>query len=99
MKLVALSYRHSSDAASSWWASYEHAVKDRIYDIAKGDYRYDSPPLEKQLETTQRIIGNLIEHLVNRGLMNNDEFQNVLEISSHRPEFKLVPDEEVNKLK
>lgn len=94
MKLVALSYQHFSDVHSSWNASYEHAVKDRVYDIAKGDYCYGSPPLERQLETTQKIIANLIEHLVNRGLMNNDEFQSVLEISSCRPEFKLVPDED-----
>lgn len=96
MKLLALSYRHSTDVVSSWETSYEHAVKERVYDIAKGEYSYDSPPLEKQLETTQRIIGNLIEHLVNRGLMSNDEFKNVLEITSYRPEFKLVPDEEDN---
>lgn len=96
MKLVALSYRHSSDVTSSWETSYEHAVKDRVYELATGDYRYDSPPLEKKLETTQKIIANLIEHLVNRGLMNNDEFQNVLEISTYHPEFKLVPDEEDN---
>lgn len=95
MKLVALSYRHSSDVASSWETSYEHAVKDRVYDIAKGDFCYGSrPPLERQLEATQQIMANLIEHLVDRGLMNNDEFQNVLEISLHRPEFKLVPGKE-----
>lgn len=94
MKLVALSYRHSSDADSSWHASFEHAVKDRVYNLAKGEYSYDNPSLEKQLETTQRIMGNLIENLVSRGLMDNDEFQNVLEISPHRPEYKLVPDQE-----
>lgn len=94
MKLVGLSYRHSSNVDSSWHTSYEHAVKDRVYDIAKGDYNYDSPSLEKQLKATQKIIANLIEHLVDRGLMDNDEFQNVLEISSHRPEFKLVPGKE-----
>ena len=60
MNLVALSYRHSSDVHSSWHASYGHAVRERVYDIAKGDYSHDSPPLEKQLETTQGIIANLI---------------------------------------
>lgn len=90
---VGLSYRHSSDDVSEYPASYRKAVRDRIYNIARGDYSWEYPSLENQLGATQRILANVIELLVNKGMMNSEEFQEVLEISSHRPDYKLIPED------
>lgn len=95
MKLtpVGLSYCHSKEDATEYPTSYEAAVVRSINSFAKGEYGYESPSLEKQLRATQTVMANLIEHLVNRGLMNNEEFQSVLEQNQYRPEFKLAPNE------
>lgn len=42
-----------------------------------------------------RITANILEFLVNKGLMNNEEFKGVLELSKDSP-VNLVPDEEHN---
>lgn len=87
---IGLSYRHSNDDVREYPTNYEAVVVRSVSNIARGEYSYESPCLEKGVRATHTIIANLIEHLVNKGLMNNEEFQKVLEQNEYRPEFKLV---------
>lgn len=80
---------HTGNYKSELSTSYENAVTRSVYNNASsGDYR--SPSLESQLEETQNVMGRLIEHLVNKGLLNNEDFQEILDINECRPDFKLV---------
>jgi hypothetical protein len=91
LELRAISYTRDWNYQSEWSTSFEHAVRDSIDAIAKGDsHYYRGVGIEDEIGATQRIMGNLIEHLVKKGLMNNKEFQTILEQHDYRPDFKLV---------
>lgn len=87
LELRGISYTRDWNYESEWPTSFEHAVSSSIDDIA---YSFREVGIEPKIGATQRIMGNLIEHLVQKGLMNNKEFQTVLEQNDYCPNFKLV---------
>lgn len=91
LKLRGISYTRNCNYDSEWPTSFNHALGDSIDKIAKGDpYSFRNVGIEDELKATQKVMANLIEHLVRKGLMNNEEFQTILEQNDHLPDFKLV---------
>jgi hypothetical protein len=91
LKLRGISYTRDWNYNSEWPTNFDHALRESIDKIAKGDsYSSRVVRIEDELEATQKVMANLIEHLVRKGLMNNEEFQMILEQNDHLPDFKLV---------
>jgi hypothetical protein len=89
LKLRGISYTRDWNYKSEWPTSFDHALRDSIDKSAKGE-SFRDVRIEDKLEATQKVMANLIEHLVRKDLMDNEEFQTILEQNDYRPEFKLV---------
>jgi hypothetical protein len=90
LKLYGISYERNTWKKSNYGASFDSAVRDFI----NNKDSWERNGLEDQLERTQQLMANIVEHLVKKNLMNNEEFQTVFEQSRHRPEYELLPREE-----
>jgi hypothetical protein len=64
-----------------------------VIDFVNNNESRDRNALEDQLKRTQQLMANIVEHLVKKGLMDNEEFQKVFEQSEYRPKYELLPGE------
>lgn len=91
LNLYGISYeRNTWNKESNYGMPFDSAVRDFV----NNKESWERNALEGQLERTQRLMANIVEHLVKKGLMNNEEFQTVFEQSKHRPYYELLPREE-----
>lgn len=90
LKLYGIDYeRNSFKKSGNYGLPFDCAVRDFV----NNKESWDRNALEDQLERTQQLMANIVEHLVKKGLMNSEEFQTVFEQSEHRPQYELLPGE------
>jgi hypothetical protein len=90
LKLYGISYERNTGKKSNYGASFVKAVRDFI----NNKDSWERNGLEDQLERTQQLMANIVEHLVKNNLMNSEEFRTVFEQSEHRPQYELLPGDE-----
>lgn len=90
LKLYGISYERNTWKKSNYGASFISAVRDFI----NGKEIWERNGLEDQLERTQQLMANIVEHLVKKNLMDSEEFRTVFEQSEHRPQYELLPGDE-----
>ena len=71
--------------------SFTRTLREAIDDINVPAYHWEDERHDPTY-ARDRITANILEFLVNKGLMNNEEFKKVLELSENSS-FNLVPDE------
>jgi hypothetical protein len=72
--------------------SFTRTLREAIDDINVPAYHWEDERHDPTY-ARDRITANILEFLVNKGLMNNEEFKKVLELSENSS-FNLVPEED-----
>jgi len=90
LKLYGISYDRNTWKKINYGAPFDRAVRDFV----NNKDSWERNALEDQLERTQQLMANIVEHLVKKNLMNNEEFRTVFEQSEHRPQYELLPGDE-----
>ena len=90
LNLYGISYERNTWKKSNYGMPFDSAVRDFV----NNKESWERNALEDQLERTQQLMANIVEHLVKKNLMNNEEFWTVFEQSEHRPDYELLPREE-----
>lgn len=90
LELYGIDYdRNSFKKSGNYGMPFDCAVRDFV----NNKESWERNALEDQLERTQKLMANIVEHLVKKGLMNNEEFQTVFEQSEYLPKYELLPGE------